>query len=137
VRVILDTNVFVSGLIRRDSPPGQILELWFEGRFTLLSHVLLLDELRTVTRRDRIRAMIRPSEAGRLVNQIPAASELVSELPHVRRSTDPADDFLLAMCEAGRADYLVSGDKSRLLILGRHESTIILTARKFYEVLSR
>jgi len=60
VRVILDTNVVLSALIRRDSAPGQILEAWLEDRFVLLTHPLLLDELRTVSRRPRIRALIRP-----------------------------------------------------------------------------
>jgi predicted nucleic acid-binding protein len=33
VRVILDTNILLSALIRRDSLPGRILEAWFDDRF--------------------------------------------------------------------------------------------------------
>jgi hypothetical protein len=135
LRVILDTNILVSALIRRDSIPGQTLEAWFEDRFVLLIHPLLLEELRAVTRRPRIRALIRPSQAGRLVNQMRALGEPVTDLPATRRSEDPADDFLLAMCEAGQADYLVTGDKSDLLSLGRHVRSAIVTARAFLEVL--
>jgi hypothetical protein len=135
VRVILDTNILVSALIRRDSIPGQILEAWFEDRFVLLVHPLLLEELRAVTRRPRIRALIRPSEAGRLINQIRALAEPVTDLPATRRSEDPADDFLLAMCEAGLADYLVTGDKSDLLALRHHDRSAIVTARAFLDVL--
>ena len=58
-------------------------------------------------------------------------------LPRVRRSADPADDFLLALCEAGRADYLVTGDKTGLLVLGTHGGTTILTAREFLDRLGR
>jgi predicted nucleic acid-binding protein len=75
VRVILDTNIVLSALIRRDSAPGPILEAWVEDRFVLLTHPLLLDELRIVTRRPQMRALIRPVEAGRLVNQIRALAE--------------------------------------------------------------
>jgi uncharacterized protein len=135
VRVILDTNVVLSALIRRDSAPGQILEAWLEDRFVLLTHPLLLDELRTVTRRPQIRALIRPAEAGRLVNQIRALAEPVTRLPATRRSNDPADDFLLAMAKSGQADYLVTGDKAGLLGLGRYHVTTILTARAFLDVL--
>ena len=135
VRVILDTNILVSALIRRDSIPGQVLEPWFDDRLVLLIHPLLLEELRAVTRRPRIRALIRPSEAGRLINQVRALAEPVIDLPPTRRSEDPADDFLLAMSEAGRADYLVTGDKSDLLALRRHDRTAIVTARAFLEVL--
>jgi predicted nucleic acid-binding protein len=47
------------------------------------------------------------------------------------RSPDPNDDFLLAAAEAGHADYLVTGDKSGLLALLRHEGTRIVTAASF------
>jgi hypothetical protein len=59
----------------------------------------------------------------------------VTRLPATRRSDDPADDFLLAMAESGRADYLVTGDKAGLLASGRHHGTTILTARAFLDVL--
>jgi len=81
MRVILDTNVLLSALIRRDSVPGRVLEAWFDDRFVLITHELQLEELRVVTRRQQIRALIRPSEAGRLVNQLRANAELVTRLP--------------------------------------------------------
>ncbi|HYU11870.1 MAG TPA: putative toxin-antitoxin system toxin component, PIN family [Stellaceae bacterium] len=137
MRVILDTNVLLSALIRRNSVPGRILEGWFDDRFILITHALQLEELRVVTRRQQIRALIRPSEAGRLVNQLRADAELMSRLPHTRRSEDPADDFLLALSEAGSADHLVTGDKAGLLRLGRHGATIIQNARDFLDRLTR
>ena len=121
MRVILDTNILVSALIRRNSIPGQILEAWFEDCFVLLTHTLLFAELRAVTARPRIRSLIRRSEAGRLINQIRAVAEPLTALSATRGSEDPTDDFLLAMCEAGPADYLVTGDKNHLL--RRHDRT--------------
>jgi putative PIN family toxin of toxin-antitoxin system len=137
VRVILDTNILLSALIRGDSVPGRILEAWFDDRFALLTHPLQLDELSAVTRRQQIRTLIRPSEAGRLVNQIRAHAEFVTQLPHIRRSADPLDDFLLGMSDAGKADYLVTGDKSGLLKLEHHHRMAILTARAFLDLLTR
>ena len=55
---------------------------------------------------------IKPHTAGRVVNQLKQVAEMVGSLPNVRQSQDPNDDFLLALCEAGRAEYLVTGDKS-------------------------
>jgi predicted nucleic acid-binding protein len=55
----------------------------------------------------------------------------VGTLPRVKRSPDPTDDFLLALSEAGKADYLVTGDKSGLLALARHQTTRIICARDF------
>lgn len=136
MRVVLDTNILVSALIRRDSVPGRILEAWLDDRFVLLTLALQLEELRNVTRRPQIRPLIRPAEAGRLVNQIRANAELVIQLPRTRRSDDPADDFLLAMCDSGHADYLVTGDKAGLLALSTHYGTAILTARAFLDAIT-
>jgi len=65
------------------------------------------------------------------VNQLKELAEFIDPLPQVKRSPDPEDDFLLALCEAGKADYLVTGDKSGLLSLMRHEHTKIVSARDF------
>ena len=69
--------------------------------------------------------LINPHKAGRLVIQIKRLAEDIDPLPSVERSPDPMDDFLLALSEAGNADYLVTGDKSRLLALNRHKATRI------------
>jgi predicted nucleic acid-binding protein len=60
--------------------------------------------------------ILKPYKAGRLVNQIKKLAEDVCQLPRLKRSPDPGDDFLLALAEAGRADYLVTGDRSGLLV---------------------
>ena len=135
MRVVLDTNLLVSALLRGDSIPATLLEAWLLNRYDLLTHALQLEELRDVTRRPHVRRLIRPSQAGRLVNQLQKKAVLVSRLPHVQRSQDLADDFLLAVCEAGQADYLVTGDRAGLLPLSRHGSTAIVTARQFAAVL--
>jgi uncharacterized protein len=66
-----------------------------------------------------------------LVNQLKHLAEIIGALPHVERSSDPTDDFLLALSEAAQADYLVTGDKSGLLPLVRHKTTRILSASEF------
>jgi uncharacterized protein len=65
------------------------------------------------------------------VNQIRKLAEEIGSLPLVKRSADPNDDFLLALSEAGRANYLVTGDKSGLLSLGCHKATQIVSAMSF------
>src|SRR5216684_5111222 len=136
MRVVLDTNILLSALIRRDSIPGRILDAWFDDHFVLLTHDLQLEELRTVTRRPQIRSLIRPAEAGRLINQLRTQAELATKLPPIRRSDDPADDFLLALCDGGHADYLVTGDKAGLLNLVTHHGTVIMTARAFLDIVT-
>lgn len=114
--------------MRRDRAPGQLIAAWRDGRFTLVSHPIQLDEFRDVSRRAKIRTRVRHFQAGRLLNEIAAYAEMPGSLPQVARSRDPLDDFLLALCEAGRVDRLVTGDKSDLLVLKRHGSAQIVTA---------
>lgn len=101
MRVILDTNVLLSGLISPSGTPARLIEAWLDRRFTLVSHALQLDGFRDVSRREKIRVLLRPAEAGRLVNQILLVATMPEKLPLVQRSRDPRDDFLLALCEAG------------------------------------
>lgn len=121
----------LSGLISPAGIPAKLVQAWLDRRYTLISHRLQLDEFREVTRREKIRLLIRPFEAGRLANQVNSLAEMPERLPHIVRSRDPRDDFLLALCEAGNADWLVTGDKDDLLALSRHGTTAIVTAAAF------
>jgi predicted nucleic acid-binding protein len=87
-------------------------------------------------RKPAIAERIKPHKAGRLVNEIKGLAEDVGTLPRVRRSPDPSDDFLLALSEAGKAHYLVTGDKGGLLALARHHETRIVSVRKFASFLA-
>lgn len=135
LRVVLDINLLVSALLRHDSIPGAVLEAWQQNRYDLLTHPIQLEELRDVMRRKHIRDPVRPSQVGRLVNQLQRKAEMVHRLPRVERSPDPADDFLLALCQAGRADYLVTGDRRDLLALRTDGTTMIVTARRLGDTL--
>lgn len=135
MRFILDTNILLSGLISGGGIPARLIEAWLDRRFLLVSHALQIEEIRDVSRRDKIRGLLRPAEVGRLVNQIMLVAEMPAPLPHVRRSPDPRDDFLLALSEVGRADWLVTGNKDDLLALERHQATRIVTAAALAEQL--
>ena len=129
MRVALDTNVLLSSLLRRDSVPDQLVQAWSNGRFVLLTHEIQITELRVASRRPHIRPRLSRVEVGGLVNELRGKGVVLDRLPHASRSLDPLDDYLLALCEAGRANFLVTGDKAGLLALGTHAGATILTAR--------
>ncbi len=131
MRVVLDTNILVSTLLIQTGNPAAIYRAWQEGKFHLLTCAEQLDELRATLRKPVIAERIKPYKAGGLVNEMKKLAENVAELPRVRRSPDPTDDFLLALSEAGIADYLVTGDKRGLLAPERHKDTRIVSARTF------
>ena len=131
MRVVLDTNIIVSALLAPAGKPAAIIRIWLDGKFTLLTSAAHLAELRSTLQKPRVSERIKPHKAGRLINQVSKIAEDVDPLPRMERSPDPTDDFLLAMSEGGMANYLVTGDKSGLLALGRHKATRIVSARDF------
>lgn len=135
MRAVLDTNILISALMIQTGNPAVIYRAWQERQFTLLTCAEHLDELRATLRKPAIAERIKPYKAGGLVNEMRKLAEIVDSLPRVRRSPDPTDDFLLALCEAGKADYLVTGDKGGLLKLKQHRATRIISARAFAELL--
>jgi hypothetical protein len=137
VRVVVDTNVLVSALLSDKSPPAQIVTLWREGRFALLTSAEQLDELARVTRYPKIRERLAPALAGRLVNELRDVAVMVADLPHVTACADPYDNYLLAMIVAGGAGHLVTGDKRDLLSMVRYEGARIITVRDFLATFGR
>ena len=131
MRVVIDINILVSALIVPTGQPAAVIRMWLDGKFTLLTCATHVDELRATLHKPRVAELIKPYKAGRLVNQVKKLAEDVDPLPRVERSPDPDDDYLLALSEAGKADYLVTGDKNGLLDLDTHKGTQIISARDF------
>ena len=131
MRVVIDINILVSALIVATGQPAAVIRMWLDGKFTLLTCATHVNELRATLHKPRIAELIKPHKAGRLLNQVRKLAEDVDPLPRVERSTDPDDDYLLALAEAGKADYLITGDKNGLLALDTHKGTRIISARDF------
>jgi uncharacterized protein len=136
MRVVLDINITVSAMIVQTGKPAAIINAWLDEKFTFLTSAAHVEELRSTLQKSKVAALIKPHKAGGLVNQIKELAEAIDPLQQVKRSSDPDDDYLLALSEAGQADYLVTGDKSGLLELERHKGTRILSAKDFLTLLA-
>ncbi len=134
MRLVLDTNVLLSALMSPASPSAEILSLWRDRKVDVLTAVGQIDEIARVTRYPRIRARLHPALSGRLVNRLRDVAIVVGKLPTVDRSPDPDDNYLLALAEAGEAQFLITGDKP-LLGLKRHKATRIVTPAALFELL--
>ena len=137
MRVVLDTNILISALLLTHSAPAQAVIAWRRGQFDLVTCELQLQELRDVTRRPKIRNLIRPAMAGEMVNQLRSMALMVDKLPPVDISPDPFDNFLLSLAQAAQADVLVSGDKRGILDVGSYGTCWIVTVRQFLDGLNR
>ena len=131
MRLVVDTNILISALLAGTSLPAELIVLWRQGRFELLTAAEQLDELRRVTRYPKIRERLAPALAGRLVNDLRTLAVVVDKLPAIDVSRDPDDNYLLAIAMAGSADFLLTGDKRDLLGLASYGGTKIVTIRDF------
>ena len=61
MRVVVDTNILVSALLSARSLPAELIELWRESRFDLLTSTEQVDELKRVTRYPKIRERLSPT----------------------------------------------------------------------------
>ena len=137
MRVVLDTNVLISALISPGGWPDRLYQAWRVGRFALASSEEQLDEFRRVTRYPRLRPFLQPAAAGTMLNEIRHLAVLVSNLPMIDVSPDPADNFLLALAQASQADYLATRDKDDLLQLGQYKNTHIVSVFHMVELLEK
>ena len=134
-RAVLDTNVFVSGLMGVKSTPRRIIDAWLDERFTLVTSLHLVEELAQVLGYGRFAERIRLSrlEVDLILAAMLTRAEVVRgelALPGVTR--DPKDDAVVACAVEGNVDYLVSGDQD-LLVLKRYEGVEVITPREFLE----
>ena len=141
LRAVVDTNIFVSGLITADGIPYQLLEGWRAGAFVLLVAPPQREELERVLKRP-----IFPQRYGLTEERIDYWLLLVAALGlsvRVRRrlpvhARDRRDDHILAAALGGHADYLVTGDED-ILSLDAHprlKSLRIVRVTEFLELLS-
>jgi putative PIN family toxin of toxin-antitoxin system len=143
LRVLVDANVFLSYLLSPDSSPTaihRVVDSAFELSFTLLFPPKLAEEIRkTISTKSYFSSRIHPGAADQLLAEL---EQLAVGVPQVngrleKVTRDQKDDYLIANAIAGRADYLVSGDKD-LLVLGDALAPLkIRTPAAFIEELDR
>ncbi|MDY0019496.1 MAG: putative toxin-antitoxin system toxin component, PIN family [Anaerolineae bacterium] len=120
LRVVLDTNVYVSGLILARGTPFQILEAWRQQAYILVTSELIIVEIERVLRYPRIRDRYGVTEAdsARLIASLRADALIVAGINDIEPAcSDPDDDkFLACALEAG-ADCIVTGDPDLLTLV--------------------
>ncbi len=120
LRVVLDTNVLVSGLAYPASIPGHIVSSWRHGGLDVVLSRFILDEIAHVLPR-LSRIQLSSSEIRDLVDSLMFLADIVeSDAEQDPSLRDPADQQVLGTLRASRADYLITGDKDLLVLAGRY-----------------
>ena len=131
--VVLDCNVFVSALLSPYGGPAQILDLWADGDFDLVVSPLLLAELDKVLSRRKFHASIDSAHIEALMTALIEDAVVLPDDPSPRPSmtSDPGDDYLMALAHKADAQCVVSGDAHLTQLVD--PSPPVLTPREFLE----
>lgn len=137
LKVVLDTNIFISAALISQGAPAKIIDAWEKSKFWLIVSASIIDEFRTVIFYDRIRKRCpkNDQEINEFIKKVQKSGiETPGKLNLLVIEKDPTDDkFIIAALE-GNADYIVSGDL-HLLELGSYENIKIVSPKEFVEIL--
>lgn len=125
MKIVLDTNVFISGIFWSGSP-HQVLMLWAKNKIDLLVTKKILNEY--------LRILHKIDQKGNLAQKwgvfVLEHSIILEDIELVQVCRDPDDNKFLNCTIIGGANYLVSGDDD-LLSLRTIGSTEIITSAQF------
>jgi putative PIN family toxin of toxin-antitoxin system len=127
VKIVFDTNVYVSALTLSKGSAAQALDLIVTGEHELFLSKPILDELLGVLARKFARDR---EELARVALFLSELATSVRPKHRLRLLVDEADNRVLECGVAARADAIVTGDK-QMLRLGSHGETRIMSIRQF------
>ena len=131
MKVVLDTNVLLSGLMFPDGAPGRVVAAWREARFELVVSVHQLAEIGRALAYPKIRRVLDWDDRciEQFIRQLYIRAQIVDlGAISVEVPADPDDAPILATLVAAKADVLITGDGD---LLALREEYAILTPAEF------
>ena len=125
LRVVLDTNVLLSGIAFPGSVPGKIMSAWRMGSIQVALSDFIIEELRRVLPRLNHRHGLAAGEIDDLLDVLMIQAEMLNPCVPDEQLLRDANDLLvlgtmLAAAQSGDVDYLITGDKDLLALSDRY-----------------
>ncbi|NHM28200.1 putative toxin-antitoxin system toxin component, PIN family [Desulfofundulus sp. TPOSR] len=136
MRVVLDTNVVISGILIPNGPPGMIVDFWAKGKLTVVISQSLLEEYLEVLLRPRFNKVGTINERQGILEQFLDLENTVLVSPDFQLNVienDPDDNRVLECALEGGVQYIVSGDE-HLLALKEFQGIIIVSPAEFVKL---
>ena len=130
MRIVVDTNVLVSGLLSPFGPPAEVVRLIAANLVQLLYDPRILAEYQQVLTRPKF--PFAPSRVEALLTQVEADGELITAPPLVKPLPDSDDEAFLAVAISGRARFLVTGNLRHFPAAYR-QGVSVISPRAFVE----
>ncbi|HEX8243388.1 MAG TPA: putative toxin-antitoxin system toxin component, PIN family [Longimicrobium sp.] len=129
MRIVLDTNVLVSGLLSPNGPPGRILDLVLAGKVNVVFDDRIIAEYRDVLARPKLRISRR--EAEYVIDRIEDEGVLTPAPPLSLKLPDPKDQPFVEVAVAGAAEVLVTGNQRHFTVGDEPLPVTVLTPADF------
>jgi len=128
MKVVVDTNILVSGLLKPLSASGQIVRWVAEGFLIPCHDARLLAEYEEVLHRPKFD--FSPDDIRALLAQVQAGGLVVTGQPMTERLPDPDDEMFLEIALASRCEFLITGN-ARDYPAGTYGTTTIIAPAAF------
>ena len=130
MKIVLDTNVFISGIFFA-GPPYEILKAWRDGRTQILISDEIIEEYRRVG--ELLSEQFPGIEFAHFLQLLAVHAEFVRpQKLSAQACEDPDDDKFLECAISGKSDFIVSGNKHLLKISG-YKGIAIVNPRNFVD----
>lgn len=133
IRVVLDTNIFISALLQPQGPPAEVLVMALAGEnveFCVSAEIY--SEYEEVIRRPRFKR--RENEIADALRAVRQQAIWVKPSQEVHACSDPDDDMFLACAQAAQAHFLVTGNLKHFP--PSWADVRIVTARQFLDAIA-
>ena len=129
MRIVLDTNVLVSGLHNPNGVPGRIVDLLLAGKLTALYNDAILGEYADVLSRPHLE--ISTEQVQAVVGFIRLSGEMIQAMPLPSDTLPDPDDLVFAeVAISSGADVLVTGNMKHFVGL-KKRGIVVLTPAEF------
>jgi len=132
IKIILDTNIWISFLITKDFKKLDLLII--KGEIQLLFSNELIEEFVTVSQRPKFKKYFTKVAIEELLDSFDSFGKIIEIKSDINECRDIKDNFLLNLAVDGKADYLISGDND-LLDMQTIQKTKIVSITDFLKII--
>ncbi|MDE3151447.1 MAG: putative toxin-antitoxin system toxin component, PIN family [Gemmatimonadota bacterium] len=132
MRIVLDTNVVVSGLLSAVTPPGRVIESVYAGELTVLHDERVLEEYAAVLTRPRFG--FTPEDIAWFMAMMDYGESVVAP-PLPLTVPDESDLKFIEVAVAGGADAIVTGNLKDFRIAEGRLAIPVVSPRRLVELM--
>ena len=134
IKVVVDTNVFISGIFWEGNYCSQVIDAWRSGKITMISSIEIIKELGETLRDFKIRMpgdMIKEWQNNIIENAV--IVEPKEKLDVVKN--DPKDNKFFEAAIDGGADYIISQDRKHILSIKEYKGIRTILPEDFLKII--